>query len=559
MKRVGWDTPVVLVVTVVAVHLVLGLTSASPAIHPGGDNAAYVSLANALASDGAHSELWHPGAPPHTQYPPLYPGVLALLILAGAKTWGAFKGLSLALTGLATAFCFLWCQRLHGPRIAAVVALLFGLAPGVLISAQWILAEPLFMTLVFAALWLLTPNSRPQQDGSVRNGATARWSKAELGAGMVLAIAAYFTRSAGLPLVVAVAASLVAARRWAAFGLFAGLFGITAAPWHMRSGGEYLSAFWMVNPYAPDQGRADIADLARRVGENLWKYTSEIVPTGIAGVTGTAGLALGLLLAGLAAWGFILRTREKPGIPEFFFLLYTGLILVWPSVWSGDRFALPVFPLLLLYSGVGMAHLMARSPRWRPRQFAAIVGVAFLLPAGLSWLERVGQASQCRIQVVASGPMGCYSTNLSELQAMGLWTRERLPPGSAVFTRKPRLFYAFSGHPAVVYPFTSDERSLLIQADSVGVDYVVLGNWDGSGAAYVVPAIQANPGRFCLFAQLRTGPGPPISLLAILDPDTEYSSEPVAGEGGLARCLHEDWGTSPSSLAVASMIVPILE
>ena len=558
MTRVSWNTPAVVVVAVVAVHVVLGFTSATPAIHPGGDNAAYVSLANSLATNAAYSEPWHPEEPPHTQYPPLYPAALAVLILLGAKTWVAFKAFSLALTGMAAAFCFLWIQRLHGPRIGALVALLFGVAPGVLISAQWILAEPLFMALVFASLWLLTPDSRRQPGRPVRGKPSSRRSKAELGVGLVLAIAAYFTRSAGLPLVVAVAIGLVATRRWAALGVFGGLFGIAAVPWHLRAGDEYVSAFWMVNPYSPDQGQAGIADLVQRVVDNLWQYSSEILPTTIAGVGGAAGLTLGLALAGLAAWGWVLRVREQAGIPEFFFLLYAGLIVLWPSVWSGDRFLLPIVPLVLLYAGEGLASLTAGRTQWRPRVFALIVGVAFLLPAGSSWLERSGQATQCRLQVRTAGPFGCYSANVRELQAMAVWTSERLPQGSVVFTRKPRLFHAFSGHAAAVYPFTTDERSLLMQADSLGVDHVVLGNWDGSGAMYVSPVVRNNPGRFCLVAQLPVGSGPPVSLLAIRDTPTD--DPPGSGDvvDRLALCLHEDWETPPSSAVLGSMTVPIL-
>ncbi len=544
-------------VVVVSVHVVLGFTSATPAIHPGGDNAAYVSLANSLAGNAGYAEPWHPEEPPHTQYPPLYPAALAVLILLGAKTWVAFKAFSLVLTGMATAFCFLWIQRIHGPRIAALIALLFGLAPGVLISAQWILAEPLFMALVFASLWLLTPDS-PQRSRQDRGPESSRRSRAELGAGLVLAIAAYFTRSAGLPLVVAVAIGLVAARRWAALGVFGGLFGITAVPWHLRAGDEYVSAFWMVNPYAPDLGRAGVGDLVQRVADNLWQYTGEILPTTMAGVGGAPGLTLGLVIVGLAAWGWFVRARGQAGIPEFFFLLYTGMIVLWPSVWSGDRFLLPIVPLFLLYAGEGLARLTAGHPKWRPRVFALIVGVAFLLPAGSSWLDRSGQATQCRLQVRTSGPFGCYSANVRELQAMAIWTGDRLPQGSVVFTRKPRIFHAFSGHAAAVYPFTTDEGTLLMQADSLGVDHVVLGNWDGSGAMYVQPAIRNDPGRFCLVAQLQVGSGPPVLLLAIRDRSTDDPPVPVDAADRLALCLHEDWETPPSSGAMGSMTVPIL-
>lgn len=556
MSKVSWDSPGVLLTLVLAVHVVAGFTSALPAIHPGGDNSAYIALAHSLAGNQGYSALWHPGAPPHTQYPPLYPGVLAVLILAGAKSWTAFKLFSLVTTASATAFCFLWVRKLHGPRIAAAVALLFGLAPGVLISAQWILAEPLFMTFLFASLWLLTPDSLRQRTGS--SEASPLRPRVALAAGLLLVIAAYFTRSAGLPLVLAVVAWLTLARRWAALGVFAALFAVTAVPWHLRAGDEYIAAFWMVNPYAPDLGRADVSELVQRVLENLWMYSTGILPTSLAGVGGALGLCLGLILAALAVLGWVLRIRERVGVHETFFVLYAGLIFVWPSVWSGDRFLLPILPSILLYSGEALGTLLAGVPRRRPHVFAIVVGGALLLPAAASWLERAGQASACSVGVLASGPMGCYQTGMTEMQAMALWTRERLPEGSVVFARKPRLFHAFSGHAAVVYPFSNEEGSLLAQADSMSVDYVVLGNWDRTGSAYVLPAIQADPKRFCLVAQLRTGAEPPVSLLAIRPPVADDPRALADTGDGVPSCLHEDWDANPSSSSIASMVIPIL-
>ena len=157
---ITWETPGLILALVVAVHLIMGFVSSTPAVHTGGDNAAYLSLGQSLVRDGAYNELWHPGSPPHSQYPPVYPAFLAMLMLLGAKTWGVFKTMSLLSTALATAFCFLWVRRLHGPQVAGVVALFFGISPTLLYHSQWILSEPLFLTFVFASLWLLTPGSQ---------------------------------------------------------------------------------------------------------------------------------------------------------------------------------------------------------------------------------------------------------------------------------------------------------------------------------------------------------------------------------------------------------------
>lgn len=558
-SRISWETPGLVLGLVVAAHVIMGVISSAPMIHTGGDNAAYVSLAQSLVQDGAYHELWHPGSPPHTQYPPVYPAVLAVLILLGAKTWGVFKAVSLLGTALATAFCFLWVRRLHGPRIAGVVALCFGISPALLFHSRWILSEPLFLTFVFASLWLLTPDSR-KPARTAGSGAALSWlSRPQCVTALALVITANFTRSAGLPLVAAVGIWLAMRKRWATLAIFSVAFAAFAIPWHLRSGGEYVSAFWLVNPYALDQGTIDLWGLVTRLGTNLWEYTIEYVPTGLTGMSGIPAAVLGVVTVGLALAGWLRRVRAGPGLPEIFTLLYTGLIMVWPAAWSGDRFALPLYPLILLYAGEQLVQTVARLPRRVAQAVAVAVAAIVVVPAGASWLEDTEYAGRCRALVATRGPMGCYASNIRELQVMALWTREWLPPGSVVFARKPRLFHAFSGHPAVVYPFTSDPDRLPAQADSIGVDYVVVGSWDTSGPAYVLPAVSAHPDRFCLVRELQVGPGPAISLLAITAQGTHDTTAEEETEGGLRMCPGPGREDSPSSASLASMTVPILD
>ena len=526
-------------------------------MHTGGDNAAYLSLANSLARDGTYAELWHPGSPPHSMYPPVYPGILALLVLLGAKTWGAFKTVSLLFTTLATVFCFLWVRRFHGVRVAGVIATLFAVAPGVLYSSQWILAEPLFMVFTFASLWLLTPASRVAQRADPA-GSLQLPSRLECAIGLALVVAAFFTRSAGLPLVAAAGIWLALRRRWAILGTFAAAFAVLAIPWQLRARGQYASAFWMANPYDLDLGVIGPGDLVQRIADNFWNYTIDYVPVGLTGLEGVPAAVLGVPLVGLVLVGWLRRVRAGPGVPELFFLLYSGLVTVWPAVWSGDRFALPLFPLILLYAGEALGSLAARLPQRAARIPAVAVTAVFLLSAGSSWLEGAGRANQCRVQVTIAGPLGCYGSNARELQAMALWTRDHLPPGSVIFSRKPRLFHAFSGHPSVVYPFTADGSTLLVQADSIGVDYLVLGNWDNTGVRYVLPTISANRDRFCLVTELRVGTSR-ISLLAIRAPETDVTMGQSRNEEDVQNCLDEGWDKSPSSASLASMTVPILE
>ncbi len=557
----------------VGAHVVLASSASAPQVHHGGDNAAYLALAHSLVQDGSYRELWSPGRPEHSKYPPLYPAFLAAMILAGAKSWSAFKASSLALTALATAFCFLWARRLRGDRAGLVVALLFGASYALLHTAQWILSDPLFVAATFGSLWLLAPKSAPERAPPRR----------ELAAGLALACAAYFTRSAGAPLIAAAALWLATGKRWKELGVLAAALAAPAFLWHSRSGGEYVSEFWLINPLAPEMGRAGPWELAARVANNAWTYATDYVPNGVAGAIGGAATAAGLALAAAALAGWLRRVRSGPEVAEIFAGLYVCLMLAWPSQWSGDRFALPVLPLAIFYAYESLARAAAAlaeraaplfgerrtsqrprsraAPRRRKAGAAALAAVA-AVSAGLSWTHLRSGTADCREATAAQGaqgPWGCHGENVRAFHIAALWARDNLPAGSAVFSRKPRFFYAFSGLPSAVYPFESNPARFFALADSLGIDYFLKSNWDGSEAYYVGPVIAARPERFCLVAGFQ-GPKESIAIFALRPPGDEEAdgaAQPGSAEESLPEC-REGSSALPSQASIASTTVPFL-
>ena len=595
--------PAALGAAVVAVHVAMAVAASAPVAHTGGDNAAYLSLANSLAQHGTYAETWHPGSPPHAKYPPAYPAALAIMILAGAKTWSAFKALSVVWTGLAAGFCFLWLRRRTELWTAAALSLLLAVSPALLYASQWVLSDPMFVALTLASLWLLTPyaappraaRTRPRNGPRRRNRGRRRASSSArspsaanrpelrleprtwtLAAGLALAVAAWFTRSAGLPLVMAAAVFLALERRWKALAGFAALFALPAVLWQLRPGGEYAAEFLLVNPYEPDLGRAGPADLARRVGENLWRYAALYVPGGLAGVAGALGTVAGLLVTGLALGGWFRGMRRRPGVAECFFALYAGLVLLWPVQWSGDRFALPLFPLMLFYAAEALAFLGRRafpaagaaSPAAgaaRARRALAAVAVALLaVPSVWSWSEGARAARGCRPEAARAGPMACVGgAQARGFHALAVWAGRNLPEESIVFSRKPRLFHVFSGLQSVVFPFSRNDSLLLAQADSLGARYVLRAGWDRSVLAYVDPVVRAHPDRFCQVTGLSFGADDVGSLLAIKSAQPDDVQNGPTAPGGPARVeVCPEWAGPqqlPSSVALSSMIVPILD
>jgi 4-amino-4-deoxy-L-arabinose transferase-like glycosyltransferase len=511
----------------------------TPQPHSGGDNAGYVSLAHSILDRGAYLELWDPEEPPHTKYPPVFAGLLALAILLGAQSWSALKVLPAFSVVLAVAFTFLWARERKSLAMGVVVALLLGISESVVYYSQWILSDPTFLAFTMAALWAL--HRSLQTEGGIggepemkrgegrRTREEGRAGAFWLGLGMAFVVLAYFTRSAGLPLAVATALWLGLGRRWKGLATFALALGVPAILWWVRGrapgGSEYVSEFWLVDPYQPHLGTVGISGLMTRAWENLGAYVVQIIPEGVVGssLSFLPLLPLGLGLALVALVGWVRASRERLGPAEIYFPLYLGLILLWPQAWSGDRFALPLLPLAFFYCGSALGWLLTSYKEETRRGVMAVLVALLAIPAGYHWFRMMEGAGACRDLTRADRSVECLSQGQGEYFALAEWSGNNLPDGVSVTTRKPRIFFLMSGVKAHSIPLVPDPDQFLTQVRGSGSRYVSLDFLDMVSGYYVYPALQNRLSSFCGLVEVgQLG----TQLLGVLDgepqpPDTE--------------------------------------
>ncbi|HEY0809208.1 MAG TPA: hypothetical protein VGD49_03565, partial [Longimicrobiales bacterium] len=125
-------SPWIYAAALVLLHILLAYLVIEPAPHTGGDNAGYLTLAKSLLERHTYQDLYDPGEPLHTQYPPVFPAILALASLVGLKSWMQLKYLTIAFSALGVGFTYLWIRRRRRPELAFGVALVMAVAPGVL-------------------------------------------------------------------------------------------------------------------------------------------------------------------------------------------------------------------------------------------------------------------------------------------------------------------------------------------------------------------------------------------------------------------------------------------
>ncbi len=479
----------VVLLALCSLHLLLALVTFMPQPHTGGDSANYMTLARSLLENQSYTDLYDPIQPPHTKYPPVFPLMLAAGMAVGLTTWVQLKLVMVAIGTAAVAFTFLWIRKRGRPLLALAVSLMLAFSPGVVDQSHWLLSDVPFWFFTMVALWAfdrLHANDR-----------------ARMAIAIAATILAYFTRSAGLPLVVACVLWFAWRRRWRQLAVFVAIFAPLALMWWLRAqntgGVAYTKEFWLVNPYMPELGTIGVADFFKRMGENAVKYATTHIPILLAGRTGMLLSVAAVSITGFALYGWIVRLRRAM-VAELLMPLYIGLLLAWPAVWSGERFIMPIFPLLLYYAGLGLTRVARRiTPRHVVPVGAAITAVFILadMPA-LNASIAIGRS--CTNAYMRGETYPCLHPTERAYFDAAIWSNQYLPSNAVVISRKPRLFYEISnGVRGSNYPMSMEAAPFFSLADSIGARYVVYDRLSGSLAeAYLAPVLLARPQAFCM-------------------------------------------------------------
>lgn len=521
----------------VLLHLVLALLCFVPTPFTGGDNASYASLARSLLQGRGYVELWDPALRPHTAYPPVFPAMLALLMAAGAGSWVAFKLLVTVSSAAAVGLSYLWMRRVAAPAVALAVGVLLAISPGLLELSHQELSDVPFWAFTMLALWAcahlagrptahaaIDPESSAESAGPsfaesakpsapAGDGGFGRWDALAV----IAVLLAYFTRSAGLPLVVAMGAWLALRRRWRTLAMLAVVVGIPALLWWLRArtvaGPGYLGAFWMVDQYRPEAGTIGVAGLASRAVQNARLYVMTYLPAlTISGnrAPGTVASAVSAVMVGLAMVGWARRVR-RPGVAELFLPLYLGMMLILPTTWQAHRYVLPLFPLVLFYAADALREMLERlrQPMLLGVAAAALCGAASPAVARQVWVGTV-----CSARYLRGDGLACMSQPWRAFFTLAGRTRGRLPEGAVVLARKPTLFFALSGYRSRAYPYSNHPEAFLATAREAGAAYLMADRVTPQAAAYLEPVVRSGRLRLC------TVPGLTLSGASLLRMDT---------------------------------------
>ena len=494
-----WAIP--LAVAVVA--LLIGVWTFDEKLSLSGDNTEFVTLARSMANGEGLTYTNLPEPRTATKYPFGFPLLLAPVAAAfegwegpgsGTPDWVVMKWLVVCTFTMGMAAFYLLAREMAGPIAGLAAAALAMTNPLTVDYAHQVMSEVPYLVPSMLALWCL---HRGIEHKGWRDN---YW----LWAGIAAAIAAYYIRSVGIVVIGAPIAVLLLRRDWQRAGLIAGVSFVAMLPWALRNsavggGSVYLKQLVSVNPYFQQQGLLDAAGLLERVLGHVNFYLAygltgtlwpTFEPTGSMLTPGS--VAMLALLVGFV-WRSIQQRRHL--LQLIYVAFFLGTVLLWP--WEGDRFILPVVPMLLLFCVIAVREGVTwlRSKGAGPMAF---VLAAVLLGLGL-------QANVRGLTKLATAAKVDYTPHWRNYMEAGLWLRANSEQDAIITCRKAFWMHVVSGRRTFVYAF--DEPDVLMaDLDEKGADYAIVEQLGYSHTQrFLLPALQAATAR-CPILWHRPGP-----------------------------------------------------
>ncbi len=469
-----------------------------------GDNANYYILAKNLASNNEFTTGHGVHATPHNHFPPGYPFLMSLFHRAGISSVWAMKVLN-GFFLLCSSFLMFQIVR----RISKNTFLSFALAGMLLINAHLleyssiIMSEISFLTFTLLSIYLYL----------VWREKDFKWKSIYFFLLLIALITTLYIRSLGISLLLAFLIDLSFKKRFLSAGIILAVCILTQLPWQVRSnnlgGNSYMKQVFSVNPYDKTEGKMHFENWVERVKLNAVRYASKEIPLALfpgLEVKYKNPATAKIIPSPYSHWilGFLIILFTTIGIwslKEFrvlflaMFSATVGILLLWPDVWFGVRFFIPLIPFSFLFFFLGIVFIIQKlfafksSPLRSPKLSLFVIPLVFFQIKPLQKLQKKSEQS--------------YPKNWENYFTMGTWCSDNLPENSFVACRKPGLFYCSGDTEAATFLSSTNRKEFLDHLDKNQFTHVVAEQLGFSQTGkYLYPVLKSEPEKFKLIHQI---------------------------------------------------------
>jgi hypothetical protein len=502
-------SPSILVRILIAFQLILLAVQFTPDLSTNGDDARYYLLGKAIHDGKGFRQIQHPNLPVEKTYPVVFPLVLAGIDIFSDSVLLA-KIAQCILGACVTLLAFLLFRVYSKNLLIPMVVLCAGSATLAQYSSS-LMSEIPYLFFSLLALFLYEKSiSNPKN-------AWLFWLT------VVFSIFPMHCRSVGLAFSASWVLTNLITKRWRFAAAHMGLLVLTVIVFHMLTSWEnsYLVQIIQKNTYDPEAGFVTLAEMTQRIVQNIQAYGSVIllrslIPFPFAATPGLQALIAWIFLLSILI-GWIRSLFGPMRFLSLYVFMYFGILLMWQTQWSSERFVAGVIPFLyffLLFGLEGVVGLFAKLEKK-----TTFVGRLITMTKG-------GGAPSTTGRVVVWGTVAitllcnvAFQTSYQrQSQALGPdwknfyscadWLRTNTPAGAVVMNRKVELFFIRSKRAGVMYPYSHDVNKIMKVIDDSRVDYVVLDNfaWTSTTRQYLYPVLQTFADRFQMVYVLNNPP-----------------------------------------------------
>ena len=467
-----------------------------PKIDLNGDNASYYILGKALNMGEGYININSVFKSPNNHFPPGYPFLLSIIMII-SDSFIAIKLMNGLFFLLSLFLSFVLVRKITDNKIISWLVILFLLLNTHLLRYSTIMMTeiPFLFFSILSIYFFFSADNRED-----------RRSYIYYGAAFAAFITAFYIRTLGIallgPFIVVMIFDLT--RKWKIIASYIVGFILLFLPWWLRGrglgGNSYLKQLVMINPYRPELGQGGIGDFGLRVVKNFERYVAREIPDVIfpfktihyrEAVTSLEWI-FGILLILIIALGLWNLTRYKKQVLGYIGCTF-AVLLLWPDVWVGVRFVLPLLPFLLLLFINGLQSIIIFiQEKIKLKSTLTLWLILVLLFPFIPDVIALNQNARQR-----------YNRKWHNYFEIARWFKRSELTDVVVSCRKPAMFYLFSGTYTTRYMFTQDDGELLEDLIDRKANYVVVDQLGYSSTIrYLYPAIQNNPDRFKLVTQI---------------------------------------------------------
>ncbi|MEQ8927177.1 MAG: phospholipid carrier-dependent glycosyltransferase [Fulvivirga sp.] len=450
-----------------------------------GDNASYYSLGKAIAQGEGYVNISRVTKSPNNHYPPGYPAIISAVLVFSDSVVGVKLLNGLFLMG-SIWLAFLLTARLTDNYITAfVVSLLTVLNSHALFYGSLMMSEVPYMFFSLLALHFITKKQLSQL--SIKNKTFILT--------IIFMVISYYVRSLGVAILGGLGLYFLLNKNWKL--LFASIGGliIGGLPWFIRGqslgGTSYMNQLKMINPYNPSLGEAGVSDFIERFWSNFSRYITREIPDVLLNFGPNYSQpiefkewVLGLILLSIITYG-VVKINQYNWLLLGYLLGTFGILMIWPDVWIGVRFIVPIIPILWLGFLNGFFELFklirGQKEISAVTNYAPLVILLFLF------------TPLKELSVKAKAP---FPPAWEQYFAVADWIKKN-EKQAVVSCGKPSLFFIYAGENYTMrYKFSNDPADLIEDLEKKQVDYVVIDQVYGNTFQYLLPAVRQYPNRF---------------------------------------------------------------